>query len=374
MENNAALIKVLVLSNDHELSSSIENAFGSLQDVTVKSLGFNSDAADEIFDVYVIDWIGSENEARSAVEALSDGSATVLSTWLENETGWDRAIKAGSDGLVMIPGDLKHIERQAALAAIQREMKRKLSLKDAEANRIMHVNNTIMRTILHDLKNPLTVTLGYLQVVLTGSYDIPEKPRGFIQSAIEGCRKQLGLIENISDIIRLEDGRIRLLLEPFDPVEMISEIVEFYIKLDVAKNYNFSKPRTKLKVVGDSNLFYRVVFNMLDHCMHNTKNGGNISLAVKFSVKDKLMTLKISDDGELLLPEFHEAIFDRYRQVQGGSMQSRWDTGMLLSFAKIAMRAMNGDINAVDSGDSGACYVLTLPIQAKNSPSRKNLE
>ena len=68
------------------------------------------------------------------------------------------------------------------------------------------------------------------------------------------------------------------------------------------------------------------------------------------------------DDGVALLSENFESIFDILSDQNLADMKGRWDNGVFLSFSKILLQQMDGDIIAFDNDGVGAKFVITLPL------------
>jgi len=225
----------------------------------------------------------------------------------------------------------------------------------------VYLNDSLMRTILHDLKNPLTVTLGNLQVIRMLSKDtFSEKTLRLLEAAEEGCRSQLTMIGNLADLTKLDSGALTYRPGRVDPVPVVKIHVESLSRLDSMKTYLLSDCEEPATLMADPEAFTRITRNLLENSMRHTRNGGVIRAAIAPEPPEKVVRITIQDDGETIPNEWLASIFDRRFQVLSDHAGKRRDVGIGLVYSRAAARAMGGDLVATPC-DSGARFELTLP-------------
>ena len=364
-------LNVLVISASSERRSNIIKSltsveYGSVKDCTYSDI--DQDLIEGVYDLVIVDWVDSDSDAERLIHSIKGKTVAILSLVTRDSNDGLRALDAGSDSVVYYPEDLSDVHLACLLAVRERDLRKALENKAAELVNLKQFNSALTRTILHDLKNPLTVTYGNLQVVESSAkLELPPILMRFLSNAISGCRKQLNIMDNLSDIFRLEDNRMMPFLVPFSPNKAIKDEVDEYSDLDPDKEYCFKQPESSTQLKGDAQLFKRVVHNILDHVMHYTRNGGHIQVSIDVDQKEKLGVINFDDDGEPIPPEFAESIFDRFSQVAGSHGGGRWDNGMNLAFSRQAIRGMEGEIKVVDSDVLGVRIQITLPLASVDS-------
>lgn len=311
-------------------------------------------------DLLVVAWNGAPDRAKELVAGHRD-DYSVLSLTQERPRPLDEARAAGSDAIGSELDHLPHLTHIAVAKATSR-LRGRVSRLEARLREQDYQHNVLTRLLLHDLKNPLTVTLGSLQVArLAGGEALPPKVRRLLDAAEEGCAAQLAIIQNLSDLIRLESADFRLISRVFDPLPPVRRQVIAYQKLDPSKNYSFAEDAQCPPLWGDPEAFERIVRNLLDNAMRHTRTGGIIEIALDADTASNKGRLTLTDNGEAIPAGLLDAIFDRRSLALGQHSGARLDSGMGLAYSRAAARAMDGDLIALDAGGRGARFELILP-------------
>jgi len=292
-------------------------------------------------------------EHRNAVLAMVDASQRSL----------ERAMAAGSDAVAAFPEDLNRIHMAARLALGKAQLRQSLLEANHRLADERRQINARIRSIIHDLKNPLTVTMGNLQVIQSTIPDSGSDALGrMVLNALRGCKTQLNMMTNLSDLVKLEEGRYHLNLEVFDPLPVVENKLNETAALDTRKSITISRDGS-CAVVTDRTLFGRVIQNVLGHCLHYTHDGDIIRVETKIIRNSTQFAIVISDNGERLPPELGEGIFECGYRALDDRGRGRWDRGMMLAFSRLAMRYMGGDATLDQIRETGVSFRLTLPCK-----------
>ena len=220
----------------------------------------------------------------------------------------------------------------------------------------------LIRTAVHDLKNPLTVALGNMQLLQMRTQSIEENNKVLISNAIEAIYQQLGILDNIADSVKILDGTLVCFEDSVDIDEILESEIEKYQNLEPKREYQFNRSDNSVKAFVDKRLVTRALSNILEHVKFNTYDGSIILINSRIDLQNKQAVIEIKDDGELLLSENYKSIFEMLSNINLYRKNGRWDNGNLLCFANRIIHFMKGDIVAVDSGQTGAAFVITLPL------------
>ena len=124
-----------------------------------------------------------------------------------------------------------------------------------------------------------------------------------------------------------------------------------------------SAEATNIEMFQDEIKFCQIVGNLLKNALHHRRN----RVEIKMAVKDKNLSLLVSDDGPGVEPEHQELIFKRYAQVKECSIVPRKGHGLGLAGALILARCLGGDIQIESQKGQGATFDLTLPLKLEGS-------
>ena len=219
----------------------------------------------------------------------------------------------------------------------------------------------MIRSLFHDIKNPLAVTLGSLQVAkMVARKELSPKALRLLDSAEEGGMLQLAMIHNLSEQIKIETGEQTLFHDMFDPGVIVKSRLDKLMHLDLQREFSFEDRASGIHAVGDYAAFERAIINLFENCLKHTRKGGRIISVANKASRSNVWKLTVTDDGELLHPEQFDSIFDRHKITVTKNLGARRDIGMGLSYARIAIRSMGGDLIAVENGEVGAKFVLSL--------------
>ncbi len=211
----------------------------------------------------------------------------------------------------------------------------------------------------HDLRTPLTVIRGRLEVALARAPDgAPDGDwQADVAEAVEGLDRLSSMLEAILDVAEAEGSALRLRRESVDLVELAAELVDLYAPaaeergLELALHASGPVP---LRV--DPHLLRRAVANLLDNALHHARGGRRVEVRVARTSSGEAL-LEVADDGAGFSPELGEAVFQR--TVRGPESPG---FGLGLPLVRAAARAHGGDATAGRSDLGGASVTVRLPL------------
>jgi NtrC-family two-component system sensor histidine kinase KinB len=127
------------------------------------------------------------------------------------------------------------------------------------------------------------------------------------------------------------------------------------------KQLKIEAPADLPTVQADPELIARVVDNLLSNAMKYTDNGGHIGVSA--ARQQRMVVVRVSDDGEGIPPEFHKRIFDKFGQViDKAGAPLRKGTGLGLAFCRLAVEAHGGALHVDSAPGHGSTFTFTLPV------------
>jgi len=108
----------------------------------------------------------------------------------------------------------------------------------------------------------------------------------------------------------------------------------------------------------DETKFRQIVGNLIKNALHHRKE----RVEIKLNRKKNSPFVDVTDDGPGIDPEYHQVIFQRYKQVKETSMSPRRGHGLGLAGALIMARCLGGDIELKSKKGKGATFRLILPV------------
>ena len=217
---------------------------------------------------------------------------------------------------------------------------------------------TILDSISHEIKTPLTAIMG-LASVLNGGEIRDEKSRARLLDELSESSERLNReVGNILDMSRLSSGIINLKREWTDVREIIESSLgklEKYVKDHTVR---VSVPDDIPFVRVDFTLFESAVTNLLLNAAKYTPAGSAIEVSVRAA--DGKILLTVADNGPGLAADQLVSVFEKFYRVPGTPSGG---TGLGLSIAKSVVELHGGAITAQDRPQGGLEIVISLPLE-----------
>lgn len=252
---------------------------------------------------------------------------------------------------------------------------KKLSSIGKETARLSAEKSEFFYNISHELKTPLTVILGAIQLIdQKNSQIVNEKRYSARQFSIikQNCYRLLRLINNILDISRIESGYIKINTSSCNIVYLVEEITQSVVPYAEQKNLylEFDTSAEEIIACVDIEKFDRILLNLLSNAIKYTEPGGKISVNVSRE-KDSFL-IKVSDTGIGIPKKRINNIFKRYQQIKNSLTTGIEGSGIGLSIVKSFVELHNGTIEVNSTLNKGSEFLIKIPIKKGSSTPAKN--
>ena len=228
-----------------------------------------------------------------------------------------------------------------------------------EAERL---KSDMILTASHDLRNPVNLTLGALDLLGKATPAWNEIQQEAYDLSILGVRRIEALISDLLDLERIEQ---RIGLKPADcELGEIAQTVVTELTLQAqARNHKliFDRARADVPVRGDAQRLYQVISNLVGNAIKYTPNGGIVTLAVW--TQDGQARLDVRDTGPGIPPEAQARVFERFYRVPNSNNQER-GTGLGLAIVKSIVEQHAGRVWVTSVVGQGSTFSIALPTLA----------
>lgn len=243
------------------------------------------------------------------------------------------------------------------LAAGYREMARRLQ----ELNKL---KAEFISIASHELKTPVNVMIGYLQLLQEGIYgDLSPKQREVLQT-IETQGHTLGrLTKHLLDISRFEAGGSHIEPRPIRLEAFIDDLERAFHVLAVQREVRFLVTKhdgLPDEVIWDADRMNEVIGNLLANSFKFTPRGGSVELRAE-PAGDDGVTISVHDTGAGIPPDQLPRIFQKFYQADNQRAAAHEGTGLGLAIAKEIVEAHRGVIRADSSIGEGTTFQMVLP-------------
>ena len=245
-----------------------------------------------------------------------------------SETGSDEKVMIFTDIpiLMELGGQINRllIERQKIKADFKRE---KISSKKMLAN------------ISHDIKTPLTVILGYLEIMRLNNSDDE-----MIKKVETKAKQVMSLINQFFTLAKLESGDTNINLCKIDINEVCREnVLEFYdILLQKEFKVDLYIPETSIFVQGDKDALQRILYNLLSNVIRYGIDGKYLGVFLRQDQNS--VYIDVVDKGKGIEQEFISNVFDRLYTMEDSRSREIQGNGLGLTIAKNLAESLGGNI------------------------------
>ena len=242
------------------------------------------------------------------------------------------------------------------------EMRRRLKESTEEKNLIEKENKELISNISHDLKTPITAVKGYIEGIMDGVADTPEKMDRYVRTIYNKTNEMDHLINELTFYSKIDTNRIpytfgKLNVEDYfaDCAEEVGlELETRGIEL-VYANY----VEKDVMVIADGEQIRRVIHNIISNAIkYMDKPKGIIQIRIK-DVGD-FIQIEIEDNGKGIGPKDLPYIFDRFYRTDVSRNSSKGGSGIGLSIVKKILEDHGGKVWATSRLGIGTIMYFVL--------------
>ena len=242
------------------------------------------------------------------------------------------------------------------------EMRKRL-LESTEAKmQYDRENKELISNISHDLKTPITAIKGYVEGIMDGVADTPEKMDRYIRTIYNKTNDMDRLINELTFYSKIDTNRIPYTFNKINVKEYFQDCVE-EIGLELeSKGFEFSYingVEDNVEVIADAEQIKRVIDNIVGNSVkHMDKSPARIIMRVT-DVGD-FVQVEIEDNGKGIGSKELPYIFDRFYRTDASRNSSRGGSGIGLSIVKKIIEDHGGKIWASSKLGSGTVMYFVL--------------
>lgn len=242
------------------------------------------------------------------------------------------------------------------------EMRRRLKESAEEKLESERRNKELISNISHDLKTPITAVKGYVEGIMDGVADTPEKQEKYIRTIYNKANDMERLINELTFYSKIDTNRIPYTFEKInvnayfaDCVEELSlELEEQNIELAY-----FNYVDEDVQVIADAEQIKRVINNIISNSIkYIDKPKGYINIRVK-DVGD-FIQVEIEDNGKGIATKDLPLIFNRFYRTDASRNSSKGGSGIGLSIVKKIIEDHGGKVWATSKEHTGTVMYFVL--------------
>ena len=236
--------------------------------------------------------------------------------------------------------------------------------KAEEMNRL---KNIFLSNMSHELRTPLIGILGYAEF-LAGELKDPNLVE--MVNIIKNSGKRLTqTLNNILDISKIEAEKQEVDFKKQDLLKHLNEQVKLFKPVAESRNLSLTLETREENLVAyvDENMFISIINNLLSNALKYTEKGA-ITITARKETKNAIIEVK--DNGIGMPEEYHELVYEPFRQISEGLNRKYEGTGLGLTLVKKYIDMSHGRITMESKPGEGTIFTLRFLL---DKPTSENL-
>jgi len=297
-------------------------------------------------------------------------TAMCLTRWIWNEVfdpisqlniAMQKVAESNLD-YMLDPGQYKSTSEIGIMYANYEDMR--LRLKESQEEKLEHerANRELISNISHDLKTPITSVKGYVEGIMDGVADTPEKMEKYIRTIYNKANDMDKLINELTLYAGIDTNRIPYNFQRINVADYFGDCIdEIGLDLDsrgIRLDYiNLVSPDTV--VIADPEQMKRVVNNIIGNSVkYMDKSEGSIEIRILDEIDS--IRVEIEDNGKGISPRDLSRIFERFYRTDASRNSSQGGSGIGLSIVKKIIEDHGGYIWATSTEGEGTCFHFVM--------------
>ena len=231
-----------------------------------------------------------------------------------------------------------------------------MSLKISQAEKIQQ---EFISSVSHELRTPLTAINGWAETLGADPLSNPEQTRRGLGIIEKESRRLTGMVEELLDFTKMQDGRFTLRVESVDLVPELEDTIFTYREIfrQEGIEVNYESPEEDIPpVAADSERMKQVFSNVLDNAAKHGRAGKRIDVSV--AREEGMLMIRVRDYGPGIPPE--ELPFVKQKFYKGSSKAR--GSGIGLAVCDEIMRLHEGVFEVGNAEGGGTIVTIGIPI------------
>jgi len=227
--------------------------------------------------------------------------------------------------------------------------------------RLERVRKDFVANVSHELRTPLTSIKGYIEALIDGAKDDPQKCAEFLVIIQKHADQLNALLTDLLQLSTIESGQYQWRRGSVSVSGLIEKAVHLLRPSAEKKNQalSVSSPEGVGLVTGDADRLTEVFINLLDNAIKYTPERGTITIETESG--ESQVKISISDTGIGIPSKEMPRIFERFYRVDRARSREMGGTGLGLAIVKHIVEAHGGRVAVESRMGQGSRFTVTLP-------------
>ncbi len=255
------------------------------------------------------------------------------------------------------------LERQAEELA---DLAEKYSEEKTRAEDANQAKSKFLANMSHELRTPLNAIIGFSEIMVAGMFGPlgGEKYSEYCNDIRQSGQYLLDVINDILDMSKIEAGRIRLDVAPFDIGPFLDDAIRVVApRADEKQLVLTADIDDRISLMADQRLLKQIVLNLLSNAVKFTPEGGRVVIHARASAR--WVRIAIADTGIGIPKEALAKLGRPFEQVESQLTKSHQGSGLGLAIAKSLTELHGGTLQIRSTPGKGTLVLLRLPADGR---------
>ncbi len=225
--------------------------------------------------------------------------------------------------------------------------------------------SSFLASMSHEIRTPLNAIIGFINLLRKDETD-PKKLE-YITTVQNASGSLLGVINDILDISKIEDGKLDIETIDFDVHQQLKELTKFYASIldekDLQLNLNIDSSVPQY-ISSDPLRLKQVISNLISNAIKFSSQDSAITIDLQY--KDSQLFVSVRDEGIGISEEAQKRVFNAFEQAESSTTRSYGGTGLGLTISKKLVELLGGEISVQSELEKGSLFSFYI-----NAPESK---
>jgi signal transduction histidine kinase len=257
---------------------------------------------------------------------------------------------------------LEVIAHMTGLALVNAQHLQRERLHAERMESLEKVKSEILNLVSHELRSPLTVALGYVNMLEEGALgSMDGESRSVLPIVAAKLLEMEALVQQMLETSRLQESRLALHVERLDLRDVAEEAAQTIASAgESGDRVRLVTPAEPIPIEADRARVTTILANLLSNAVKYSPGGGAVRCVV--STDGDTARVEVTDQGLGIAPEDMAKLFTRFGRITTRENSGISGTGLGLYLSRELARQQGGDITATSETGRGSRFTLTLPL------------
>lgn len=237
-----------------------------------------------------------------------------------------------------------------------------LAARTRRATEMTQLKSRFLAAISHELRTPLHAIIGFTEVVMEKTPDLPPRRMRNLDAVLRNARMLLSLIEELLDLTRIEAGKVKIKPEQFNVPDLIEEVAQSLRGLAEAKTLRLRVDtlHSEGQAFTDRGKIRQILVNLVSNAIKYTDEG---EIAIGAMIDSAHMIISVKDTGIGISEDSLGAIFQEFERINTPQTQNRRGVGLGLALSQRLASILGGSIHVKTTSGEGSTFTLDIPLR-----------